>query len=104
MSKLIGTYQISIWEDVWDENSQTFKEQFVATIGSDSMPSQNKVLEPSLTKSCNGTKKLSFKLAKQYVDNFSGEKINNPFVNYLNNETKVKLKYKNKKRIYPKDY
>lgn len=96
MSKLISNYEISIWEDVWDNETSKFKEEFVILIGSDKMESQSKALEPVLTKSSKGSKKLTFKLVKHYYDNNTGKKIVNPFVDYLKNETKVKLKYKNK--------
>jgi hypothetical protein len=33
---------------------------------------------------------------KQYIDNISGLKVENPFVDYLVNEAKVKLYYENK--------
>jgi hypothetical protein len=36
------------------------------------MTSQNKVFEPQLTENTNGTKKLSFKLYKKFIDNTTG--------------------------------
>jgi hypothetical protein len=32
----------------------------------------------------------------EYIDNITGEKIHNPFIDYLINETKIKLHFENK--------
>lgn len=94
MSKLIKPYEISVWDDVWDETEGRFVEKYCATIGSDTMTSQNRVLEPNLVRNANGTKKLTFKLCKKYKDNKTGLDTTNPFADFLVNERKVKLKYK----------
>jgi hypothetical protein len=94
MSYLKKAYEISVWEDVWDGSQ--FVESRICIIGSDSMTSQNKVFEPQLTENTNGTKKLSFKLYKKFIDNTTGQLVSNPFAEHLINERKVKLHYKNK--------
>ena len=96
MSKLIKPYEISIWDDVWDAKKGKFIEKRYAVIGSDTMTSQNRVLEPSLTKGVNGTKKLTFKLCRKYKDNKTGLDTVNPFADFLVSERKVKLHYKDK--------
>lgn len=93
MSILRKPYEISIWDDIWDTSQQKFVENRYAVIGSNTMQSQNRVLEPNLTRNVNGTKKLTFKMCKRYKDNITGETIINPFVEQLVSERKVKLNY-----------
>jgi hypothetical protein len=93
MSKLKQSYEISVWDDVWNGSEFVEVKRFV--IGSDSFQGQNRVLEPQLTKNVNGTKKLTFKMYKKYIDNITGEEFINPFIDELFNERKVKLFYKN---------
>ena len=95
MSILRKPYEISIWDDIWDVGQQKFVENRYAIIGSNTMQSQNRVLEPNLTRNVNGTKKLTFKMCKRYKDNITGETIINPFVEQLVSERKVKLNYNN---------
>jgi hypothetical protein len=94
MSILKRNYEISIWEDKWDKGK--FVEEKIFTIGSDEMETQSRVFEPILSRNVNGVKTLSFKLYKEYIDNVTGEKVDNIYAPYLINERKVKLKYKNK--------
>ena len=104
-------YEISLWDDVlvWVGESgkeyfdvtemketldyQYYKEIKLCTIGSDSMQSQNRAINAKLTRKINGEKTLTFTVYYRYVDNVTGEKIENPYVRYLINERKVKLKY-----------
>lgn len=95
MSILRKPYEISIWDDIWDVGQQKFVENRYAIIGSDTMQSQNRVLEPNLVRNVNGTKKLTFKMCKRYKDNITGETVINPFVEQLVSERKVKLNYNN---------
>ena len=94
MSRLTSHYEISVWEDKW--NNGKFEEQKVCVIGSDEMTSQSKLIEPNFNRNVNGQKKLSFKMYKQYIDNITGLKVINPFSKFLSNETKVKLYYENR--------
>lgn len=96
MSNLIKPYTISVWDDVWDEDTKSFKERKYAIIGSDTMQSQNAVMDPILSRNVNGTKRLTFQLCKRYKDSLTGEQIINPFADYLISERKIKLKYDNK--------
>jgi hypothetical protein len=96
MSYLIKPYEISVWEDSWNSSAEKFEEKKLAVIGSNTMTSQARVFSPELTRNTNGTKTLTFKLYKKFVDNVTGEKISNPFYDYLIAERKVKLKYNNK--------
>jgi hypothetical protein len=97
MSYIRKQYELSVWEDVHSSSDQnSLKEQKICVIGSSTMKSQAKAFDISLTRSTNGVKKLTFKLYKKFVDTSTGEIVSNPFVDYLVNERKVKLFYKNK--------
>jgi hypothetical protein len=63
----------------------------VCIIGTHDMDSQNRIIEPNLSRNVNGQKQFSFKLYSSYIDIISGEKVKNPFCDMLTNETKVKL-------------
>ena len=91
MSILVKPYKISVWEDQW-ENS-VLQEKCIATIGSNEMTYQGRALEPTLVRNVNGQKKLSFKMYKYFIDNETGEKVENVFSDLLVNERKVKLYY-----------
>lgn len=93
MESLKQPYEISVWDDVWDSENNKYIEKRVAIIGSNTMTSQNRALEPKLIRNVNGTKKLEFKMCKRYKDNVTGERVVNPFADYLISERKVKLKY-----------
>jgi hypothetical protein len=93
MSNLSKPYAISIWDDVWDAQKGKFVEERFAVIGSNTMQSQNRALEPTLTRNVNGSKKFSFKICKRYKDSITGETIINPFAEYLISERKIKLEY-----------
>lgn len=94
MSNLISKYEISVWDDILVNGE--FIEEKVCVIGSDTMPYQGKVIEPQFTRRANGEKKLTFQLYKTFIDNITGEKVQNVFYNYLINERKVKLYYEDK--------
>lgn len=94
MSNIISNYEISVWDDVLINGK--YEEQRVMVIGSDQMLYQGKIIEPQLTRKANGEKKLTFKMYKQYIDNISGEKVENVFSKELVNERKVKLFYEDK--------
>ena len=87
-------YEISIWNDVWEKEG--FTEKKIMVIGSNKMKSQNKVFDPIFTTNVNGQKSLSFSIYTKYVDNITGEWVDNPFVQHLFNERKIKLEYKGK--------
>ena len=93
MSYLTKDYEISVWEDEWS-GTAGFTEKKLAVIGSNTMTSQARVFSPQFVKNTNGTKTLTFKLYKKFIDNVTGEKVHNPFYDYLIAERKVKLKYK----------
>jgi hypothetical protein len=96
MAVLKKPYELSLWRDIWDDTNQWFDEQKICVIGSNDMLSQSRAIEPTLTRNVNGSKKLTFKMYKKYVDTVTGETIHNPFVDMLVSESKIKLNYNGK--------
>lgn len=91
-------YEISLWEDFPDttENGVPFlNERKLCVIGSDTMMSQIRALEPKMITNVNGTHKFTFKMYYTYVDELTGETYPNPFGSLLINERKVKVLWKN---------
>ena len=103
-------YEISIWEDFFvpAETEQQldgsyivkspsyYDERKLAIIGSDTLESQSRAVDPKLVRNANGTNTLTFKMFYHYVDNITGEEVDNPFIGLLTNERKVKCFWKNK--------
>lgn len=94
MSILKKPYEVAVYDDILIDG--IFQEKRLGIIGSDKMMSQNRVLEPNLVRNVNGQNKFSFKMYKHYTDTITGEKIYNPFVDWVISERKVKLKYEDK--------
>ena len=99
-------YEISIWKDYLEDS--VLKEKKVAVIGSDSMTSKQRAYEPNLVEEINGTRTFTFKMYYTLrEDNFSfkansfdlesntTKNIQNPFINLLVNEAKIKVFWKN---------
>jgi hypothetical protein len=55
------------------------------------MEGQNRAFDPNFLRNVNGTKSLSFKIYKKYIDTQTGEEVDNPYISYLFSERKVKL-------------
>lgn len=92
-------YEISLWEDFIDistDGTQFLNERKLCVIGSDTMTAQARAIEPNLITNINGTSTLTFKMYYIYIDNQTGEKYQNPFLNLLINERKVKCYWKDK--------
>lgn len=110
-------YEISVWDDVLTyvvkngettslvtslENvegeviNQFYDEQKLCIIGSNTMSSPARALNPTLTRNVNGQVTLNFQMYRRYYDNEKGKKIDNPFINLLVNERKIKVKYDEK--------
>lgn len=94
----MNKYEISIWEDFPDTSSGVsfLNERKIAIIGSDIMREQNiqwRALEPNLVEDINGTHTFTFKMYYTYLDTITGERLENPFIRYLVNERKVKVKW-----------
>lgn len=93
MSLLLKQYEISYWEDVWDESQKAYIEKRMFVIGASGMETQSRALEPKLVRKTNGEVNFTFKMFYTYNDVLTGEKVNNPFTPFLKNETKIKLNY-----------
>jgi hypothetical protein len=112
MSNLIKLpHEISLWEDrltIVDKDgneyddfanaseieavAQYYKEKKLCVIGSHTMTSLYGVVDPNLVRKTDGTSTLTFSIyAKVY--NEKGALVDNPYIKYLTNERKVKLKY-----------
>ena len=92
-------YKISLWEDYFVSESGNvpahYEEREIAVIGSDSMTTDCRAVEPKLVENINGTSTLTFKMFYVYTDDH-GEKYQNPFLNLLVNERKIKTLWKGK--------
>jgi hypothetical protein len=105
-------YEISLWDDrltivdkdgkEYDEfvdistvevDTQYYKEHKLCAIGSDTMETPISVVEPNLVRKTDGTSTLTFSIYAKYYDEEAGEFKENPYLKYLTNERKVKLKY-----------
>lgn len=104
-------YEISLWDDrltfVFDDGTeandfveiggalaaQYYKEIKLCVIGSDTMVSPFRAVEPKLVRNTNGTSTLTFSIFTKIYNEETGEFERNPYIKYLNNERKVKLKY-----------
>ena len=114
MNTLKGQYEISIWEDVikyvgandniYDSleelaqagttvNYQFYSEQRLAVIGSDTMTSLARAINPVLSRNINGVYTLKFDMYYHFVDNETGKIERNPLIDLVIDERKVKLYY-----------
>ena len=89
-------YEISLWQDKLDKDGAYYDEEKVVVIGSDTMTSPCRAVEPKLIENINGTNTLTFKLYYTYIDTETGKREDNPYIKLLTNERRVKCKWKNK--------
>ena len=82
----------SLLEDDVVQN-QYLEEICVATIGSNTMDSPIRAFNPVLTEDLNGSKTFTFQIYSRYWDDKEEIFKDNPFINLLVNERKVKLHY-----------
>ena len=87
-------YEISVWEDVLSADGKSFEEKKIIVIGSDTMTSESRAREPKLVTNINGTNKFTFNMYYSYIDTRTGEKVKNPYIQYLVNERKIKVFWK----------
>ena len=93
MENTIKPYEISLWEDVYDEQRKVYTEKKILIIGSSSMKTSNRAFSPILKQNLNGETTLEFSLLYKVYNEFTNIKTINPFMPFLVNERKVKLKY-----------
>ena len=101
-------YEISLWEDYLvpatiidgkEDVPAHYEERKIAVIGSDSMTSPCRAYNPKLVENINGTNDFTFEMFYTYRENNGAEgnvDQQNPFLNLLVNERKVKCKWKDK--------
>lgn len=89
MSILTKNYEISIWRDIFVGGE--LKEDKLCVFGAHDMLSPFRALEPQLKSMLNGSHTFTFKLHRFIIDPVTGQKEENPFVDQLVNETKIKV-------------
>ena len=97
-------YEISVWEDSLvpqtTEGEKTilehFEEQKIATIGAHDMDTPAAASNPVFVENVNGSYTLTFSMYYKYFDEDEMDYVENPFVQFLHNERKIKLFYRNK--------
>ena len=89
-------YEISLWEDYLVEAENDipahYEERKIGVIGSDTLTSPCRAVEPKITQNINGTNTLTFKMYYTYND--KGQEFKNPWLSLLVNERKVKALWK----------
>lgn len=96
-------YEISLWTDEIQQETgsgasiseERFHEYKVAILGSDSMSSERRAVQPCLIENINGTKTLTFQLFYFYIDTITGKSTKNSLVPLIHNESRIKLYWKN---------
>ena len=86
MELLKRPYELSVWDQIPEEKK-------IAIIGSDTMSSPIRAVDPILTRKTNGEVKLSFKMYTKFFDEYQGDFIENPLISLLMVERLIKLKY-----------
>lgn len=116
MVDLKKPYEISLWQDenvyyykhggyvasttniddipeTGDIINTVLKESKIVTIGSNTMDTPIRAIEPELKEQVNGNISLTFKMYSRYYDPEINELVDNPYIKLMVNERKVKLRY-----------
>ena len=80
-------------EGTTTEIAQYYKERKICVIGSNSMDTPIRAVNPKLVSKVNGENTLTFSLYSKYWDEDNEEFYDNPFLKLLVNERKIKLRY-----------
>ena len=91
--KAINNYENKTKVVLDNYDRQYYKETKILEIGSSTMSAPNRAINITLTENVNGSKTLTFSMYYKYIDNESGELVENPWINLLTNERKLKLWY-----------
>lgn len=114
MENLKRPYEISLWEDILtfvvdnegdiikyegslegaigQVKAQYYQERKICTIGSNTMDTPIRAHEPILVSNINGSNTLTFKMYSKYWDDDVEDFRENPFLEYLVNERKIKVR------------
>ena len=93
---------VQVTDEEWDDDTtyytrfKKFKESKLAIIGSDTMTSECRALEPCLTSNINGTNTFTFKMFYTYIDTQTGKRVENSWIPLLMNEVYLKVHWKDK--------
>lgn len=112
MSIIKEPYELSLWEDILIiryEDGQTttgviesghgevvaqyYDEQKICVIGSDTMDTPIRATQPKLVSKINGENILTFNMYSHYYDEETEQYLENPYIGYLINERKIKLRH-----------
>ena len=92
-------YEISVWRDVYEmragETEATWHEDKIAIIGSNTRTDAARAFNPVLTVDIYGQETFKFDIYSKYYDE-DGTQVENPYLNLLINEAKVKVKFRGK--------
>ena len=92
-------YEISVWRDVYEmragETEATWHEDKIAIIGSNTRTDAARAFNPVLTVDIYGQETFKFDIYNKYYDE-DGTQVENPYLNLLINEAKVKVKFRGK--------
>ena len=86
-------YELSLWDDGPDGEVRR------CTIASNTMSSPARAFNINLNKKANGEKTLTFSIYAKYFDQEICDYVTNPYLGFLTNERKVKLKKEEKGQI-----
>ena len=92
-------YEISVWRDIYEmragETEATWHEDKIAIIGSNTRTDAARAFNPVLTVDIYGQETFKFDIYSKYYDE-DGTQVENPYLNLLINEAKVKVKFRGK--------
>ena len=92
-------YEISVWRDIYEmragETEATWHEDKIAIIGSNTRTDAARAFNPILTVDIYGQETFKFDIYSKYYDE-DGVQVENPYLNLLINEAKVKVKFRGK--------
>lgn len=92
-------YEISVWRDVYEmragQTEATWHEDKIAVIGSGTRTDAARAFNPILTVDIYGQETFKFDIYSKYY-NEDGAQVENPYLNLLINEAKIKVKFRGK--------
>lgn len=92
MSLIKKTYELSLWDDVYNKDGSHYENKG-AIIGADDMTYLGKAVNITLKREVKGTNTLTFSMPTKYFDSNIGEFVQNEFIDKIYNEKKIKLNY-----------
>lgn len=88
----LDKFELSVWEDIPEAQGEYFEERKMGVLASSAMLNTPlRAYDITLEEDINGEKKLTFSMLKSYVDNKTGQRVENPWIPLLCAERKVKL-------------